>query len=73
VAPLTAQESADYELTEACDTDVEPLDAVPAVVEEFVEQRVTAREVPAPEPRRQRFTWESPERWWDGTRDDEAA
>jgi hypothetical protein len=73
VAPLTTPGSADYELAEVCDEDAEPLDAMPAAVEEIVEELVTAQDVRTPEQRRQRFTWESPERWWDDTRDDEAA
>jgi hypothetical protein len=66
-------EEEDYELEdEAEPVEAEPVEAEP-VEEEAVKEEVEEIRLQEPEPtdiRRQRFAWESPERWWD---DDAAA
>jgi hypothetical protein len=55
------------------DQDEEPVEEVNQDEEPAEEDDAPAPVQTAAEPRRQRFTWESPERWWESSRDDEAA
>jgi hypothetical protein len=67
-------EEPEYEEPEYEDAEYEDAIDEETAEEVLVSKPAEEMKQPVPRPRaRQRFTWESPERWWDTDRSDEAA